>query len=232
MEPLIEAENLVKLYKMGEEDVHALDGVSFTIPRGEFCAIIGPSGSGKSTLMNIIGGLDRPTQGRLAIDGADVGAMDEGALAEFRNRTVGFIFQSFNLLPRVSALENVELPMIYAGVEPKERRARAAELLTRVGLGARMHHRPTQLSGGQQQRVAIARALAGRPALLLADEPTGALDTNTSNEIMQLFSDLNREGATVVLVTHEPEIAAATKRTIEMRDGRIVNDHRNESRAA
>jgi len=153
-------------------------------------------------------------------------------LAEFRNRTVGFVFQSFNLLPRVSALENVELPMIYAGVEPKERRARAAEVLTRVGLGDRMHHRPTQLSGGQQQRVAIARALAGRPALLLADEPTGALDTNTSNDIVQLFSDLNREGATVVLVTHEPDIAAATRRTIEMRDGRIVNDHRNESRAA
>ena len=232
MEPLIVAENLVKLYKMGEEVVHALDGVSLTIGRGEFCAIIGPSGSGKSTLMNIIGGLDRPTQGRLVIDGADVGALDDEALAEFRNRTVGFVFQSFNLLPRVNALENVELPMIYAGVEPKERRARAADVLTRVGLSARMQHRPTQLSGGQQQRVAIARALAGRPALLLADEPTGALDTNTSNEIMQLFSDLHREGATVVLVTHEAEIAAATKRTIEMRDGRIVNDRRNESRAA
>jgi putative ABC transport system ATP-binding protein len=232
MEPLIVAENLVKLYKMGEEDVHALDGVTFTIPRGDYCAIIGPSGSGKSTLMNVIGGLDRPTQGRIVIDGADVGALDDEALAEFRNRTVGFVFQSFNLLPRVSALENVELPMIYAGVEPKERRERAAELLTRMGLGARMLHRPTQLSGGQQQRVAIARALAGRPALLLADEPTGALDTNTSNEILRLFADLNKEGATVVLVTHEPEIAAATKRTIEMRDGRIVNDHRNESRAA
>lgn len=232
MEPLIAAENLVKLYRMGEEDVHALDGVTFTIPRGDFCAIIGPSGSGKSTLMNIIGGLDRPTQGRIVIDGADVGELDDEALAEFRNRTVGFVFQSFNLLPRVSALENVELPMIYAGVEPKERRERAADLLTRVGLGARMHYRPTQLSGGQQQRVAIARALAGRPALLLADEPTGALDTNTSNEIMNLISDLNREGVTIVLVTHEPEIAAATKRTIEMRDGRIVNDHRNESRAA
>jgi len=232
MEPLIAAENLVKLYKMGEEDVHALDGVTFTIPRGDFCAIIGPPGSGKSTLMNIIGGLDRPTQGRIVIDGADVGKLDDEALAEFRNRTVGFVFQSFNLLPRVSALENVELPMIYAGVEPKERHERAADLLTRVGLGARMHYRPTQLSGGQQQRVAIARALAGRPALLLADEPTGALDTNTSSEIMNLISDLNREGVTIVLVTHEPEIAAATKRTIEMRDGRIVNDHRNESRAA
>jgi putative ABC transport system ATP-binding protein len=232
MEPLIAAENLVKLYRMGEEDVHALDGVTFTIPRGDFCAIIGPSGSGKSTLMNIIGGLDRPTQGRIVIDGADVGKLDDEALAEFRNRTVGFVFQSFNLLPRVSALENVELPMIYAGVEPKERRERASDLLTRVGLGARMHYRPTQLSGGQQQRVAIARALAGRPALLLADEPTGALDTNTSNEIMKLISDLNKEGVTIVLVTHEPEIAAATRRTIEMRDGRIVSDHRNESRAA
>jgi len=232
MEPLIAAENLVKLYRMGEEDVHALDGVTFTIPRGDFCAIIGPSGSGKSTLMNIIGGLDRPTQGRIVIDGADVGELDDEALAEFRNRTVGFVFQSFNLLPRVSALENVELPMIYAGVEPKERRERASDLLTRVGLGARMHYRPTQLSGGQQQRVAIARALAGRPALLLADEPTGALDTNTSSEIMKLISDLNKEGVTIVLVTHEPEIAAATRRTIEMRDGRIVSDHRNESRAA
>jgi putative ABC transport system ATP-binding protein len=232
MQPLIVAENLVKLYRMGEEDVHALDGVSLSIARGDYCAIIGPSGSGKSTLMNVIGALDRPTRGRLVIDGSDVADMNDEELAEFRNRTVGFIFQSFNLLPRLSALENVELPMIYAGVDPRTRHARAAELLTRVGLGTRMLHRPTQLSGGQQQRVAIARALAGNPALLLADEPTGALDTNTGNEIMRLFGELNGEGVTIVLVTHELEIAAATKRTIEMRDGRIVSDRANESRAA
>ena len=232
MDALITAEHLVKLYQMGEESVHALDGVSFTIRRGEYCAIIGPSGSGKSTLMNVIGGLDSPTSGRLVVDGADVGEMDDEHLAAFRNRTIGFVFQSFNLLPRQSALENVELPMIYAGVEPQERRQRATELLQKVGLGERIMHRPTQLSGGQQQRVAIARALAGRPAILLADEPTGALDTNTSNEIMQLFAGLNQEGVTVVLVTHEPEIAASTKRTIEMRDGRIVSDHANESVAA
>ncbi|MBI3438094.1 MAG: ABC transporter ATP-binding protein [Proteobacteria bacterium] len=232
MEALIAAEQLVKLYQMGEETVHALDGVSFTIGRGEYCAIIGPSGSGKSTLMNLIGGLDTPTSGRLIIDGADVGEMADQNLAQFRNSMVGFVFQSFNLLARQTALENVELPMIYAGIDPRERKERAAELLARVGLGSRMGHRPTQLSGGQQQRVAIARALAGRPALLLADEPTGALDTHTGEEILQLFADLNKEGATVVVVTHDPEVAALTKRTIEMRDGRIVGDHMNESVAA
>jgi putative ABC transport system ATP-binding protein len=232
MEPLVAAENVVKLYKMGDEIVHALDGVSFTIARGAYCAIIGPSGSGKSTLMNIIGGLDTPTSGRIVIDGADLGQLDDERLAEFRNRTIGFVFQSFNLLPRLTALENVELPMIYAGVEPKERKARAAELLTRVGLGDRIGHRPTQLSGGQQQRVAVARSLAGRPALLLADEPTGALDTNTGAEILRLFAELNKEGATIVVVTHDPEVAAVAKRTIEMRDGRIVGDRVNGSRAA
>jgi putative ABC transport system ATP-binding protein len=224
MEPLITAENLVKLYRMGEETVHALDGVSFSVPRGDYCAIVGPSGSGKSTLMNIIGGLDTPTEGRLVIDGHDIGAMDDADLAVFRNRTIGFVFQSFNLLPRLTALENVELPMIYGGVAPKERRERATDLLQRVGLGDRLAHRPTQLSGGQQQRVAIARALAGKPALLLADEPTGALDTQTGKEILALFSELNGEGATVVLVTHDHDVAAATRRTIEMRDGRIVSD--------
>lgn len=227
MDALITAENLVKHYQMGEETVHALDGVSFVIPRGAYCAIVGPSGSGKSTLMNIVGGLDTPTEGRIVIDGHDIGALDDETLADFRNQTIGFVFQSFNLLARQTALENVELPMIYAGVDPKERRERAAELLHRVGLGSRLGHRPTQLSGGQQQRVAIARALAGRPALLLADEPTGALDTNTGQEILQLFSDLNKEGATVVLVTHDLEVAAATKRTIEMRDGHIIGDHIN-----
>jgi putative ABC transport system ATP-binding protein len=229
---LIVANDLVKLYRMGDEVVHALDGVSFAIPRGDYCAIVGPSGSGKSTLMNIVGGLDTPSEGRIVIDGADIGAIDDDGLAEFRNRTVGFVFQSFNLLPRLTALENVELPMIYGGVEPKERRARAAELLTRVGLGERLGHRPTQLSGGQQQRVAIARALAGKPALLLADEPTGALDTNTGKEILALFAELNREGVTVVIVTHDAEVATVARRTIEMRDGKIVRDQPNGARAA
>ena len=232
MEALIRADNLVKLYKMGEEIVRALDGVSFEIARGGYCAIVGPSGSGKSTLMNILGGLDKPTEGRIVIDGADIGAQDDEGLARFRNRTIGFVFQSFNLLPRLTALENVELPLIYAGMPPTERRAQAQKLLTRVGLGQRMDHKPTQLSGGQQQRVAIARALAGSPALILADEPTGALDTHTGEEILKLFGEFNREGTTVVLVTHDLEVAAATKRTIEMRDGHIVRDVENGVRAA
>jgi putative ABC transport system ATP-binding protein len=227
MNALIEAKALLKLYRMGDETVRALDGVSFTIPRGDYCAIVGPSGSGKSTLMNILGGLDTPTDGRITIAGNDIGAMTDDDLAVFRNQTIGFVFQSFNLLPRLTALENVELPMIYGGVLPKESKDRAAELLQRVGLGERMGHRPTQLSGGQQQRVAIARALAGKPALLLADEPTGALDSNTGIEILALFSQLNKEGATVVLVTHDHDVARATKRTIEMRDGKIVADHLN-----
>jgi putative ABC transport system ATP-binding protein len=227
MSALIEANALLKLYRMGDETVHALDGVSFTIPRGDYCAIVGPSGSGKSTLMNILGGLDTPTDGRITIAGNDIGAMTDDDLAVFRNQTIGFVFQSFNLLPRLTALENVELPMIYGGVLPNERKERAAELLHRVGLRERMGHRPTQLSGGQQQRVAIARALAGKPALLLADEPTGALDTNTGAEILGLFGQLNQEGATVVLVTHDHDVARATRRTIEMRDGKIVADHLN-----
>jgi len=232
MTSLIEAEALVKLYRMGDETVHALDGVSFAIPRGDYCAIVGPSGSGKSTLMNIIGGLDTPTSGRIVIDGADIAALDDTGLATFRNRTIGFIFQSFNLLARQTALENVELPMIYAGASVKERREEAAALLTRVGLGQRMDHRPTQLSGGQQQRVAIARALAGKPALLLADEPTGALDSQTGKDIMALFEELNGEGVTIIIVTHDHDVAAAAKRTIEMRDGAIVSDKQNARRAA
>jgi putative ABC transport system ATP-binding protein len=232
MSGLIEADNLVKLYRMGDETVHALDGVSFSIPRGDYCAIVGPSGSGKSTLMNLIGGLDTPTSGRMVIDGADIATLDDTGLATFRNRTIGFIFQSFNLLARQSALENVELPMIYAGAPVKERREEAAALLARVGLGQRMDHKPTQLSGGQQQRVAIARALAGKPALLLADEPTGALDTQTGKDIMALFEELNGEGVTIVIVTHDHEVAAGAKRTIEMRDGRIVSDKPNVRNAA
>jgi putative ABC transport system ATP-binding protein len=229
---LIVAKDLVKLYRMGDETVHALDGVTINIPRGDYCAIVGPSGSGKSTLMNMIGGLDTPSEGQLIVDGLDVGELDDAGLAEFRNRKVGFVFQSFNLLPRLTALENVELPMIYGGVAPRERRERAAELLARVGLGDRIAHRPTQLSGGQQQRVAIARALAGRPALLLADEPTGALDTQTGRDIMALFSELNGEGATVLIVSHDLEVAANARRIIEMRDGKIVRDESRGARLA
>jgi putative ABC transport system ATP-binding protein len=221
---LVSARDLVKTYVMGDEIVRALDGVSFDIPKGDYVSIIGASGSGKSTLMNIVGGLDSPNSGRLIINGADVSEMDDSALAAFRNRMVGFIFQSFNLLPRLTALENVELPMIYAGGTPAVRKARAQELLERVGLGARMGHKPTQLSGGQQQRVAIARALSCRPAMILADEPTGALDTATTHDILRLFHELNEEGATIMVVTHEMDVAESGKRIIEMRDGRIISD--------
>ncbi|MBI5940897.1 MAG: ABC transporter ATP-binding protein [Caulobacterales bacterium] len=221
---MIEIRDLEKTYQMGEETVAALAGVSLTIERGENVAIVGPSGSGKSTLMNIVGGLDRPSRGTYRFDGEDVSHFDDNALADFRNRRIGFVFQSFQLLPRLSALQNVELPMIYAGKDKTERRARAERMLDRVGLGSRMGHRPTQMSGGQQQRVAIARALANSPDLLLADEPTGALDTQTGNDVMALFKALNAEGLTLVTVTHDVEVAAEADRRITFRDGLIVSD--------
>ncbi len=224
---MIQIEDLTKTYVMGEETVTALDGVSLTIGRGESIAIIGPSGSGKSTLMNILGGLDRPSRGRYRFEGEEVARFSDDQLADFRNRRIGFVFQSFQLLPRLSALQNVELPMVYAGAAPRARRERAAELLERVGLGSRMGHRPNQLSGGQQQRVAIARSLANQPDLLLADEPTGALDSATGIEVLGLFQKLHAEGLTVVLVTHDRGVADAARRRIAFRDGRVTEDMRS-----
>ncbi|MBI2392341.1 MAG: ABC transporter ATP-binding protein [Deltaproteobacteria bacterium] len=225
-EPLVRVEDLVKIYRMGGQELRALDGVSLSIELGDFVAIMGASGSGKSTMMNVIGCLDRPTSGRYFLEGRDVARMSVNQLAEVRNRQLGFVFQSFNLLARTSALENVELPMIYAGVPARERHARAAEALRRVGLGERLDHTPAQLSGGQQQRVAIARALVGRPKVILADEPTGALDSRTSVEVMALLQELGREGITIVLVTHEPDIASYASRVLTMRDGRLLSDVR------
>jgi putative ABC transport system ATP-binding protein len=230
--PLIQLEEVTKTYVMGDVEVHALRGVSLTIGKGEFTAIMGASGSGKSTLMNLLGCLDRPTSGRYLLDGNDVSALDADALAAIRNRTIGFVFQSFNLLSRTSALENVELPLVYAGLGTAERHARAAEALGRVGLGDRVDHHPSQLSGGQQQRVAIARALVNRPRVLLADEPTGNLDSRTSEEVMALLQELGRAGITVLLVTHEPDIAEHASRVIVMRDGRIRSDERRTPRPA
>ncbi len=228
---MIQFEGLRKTYVMGDETVHALAGVSLTIERGESVAIIGPSGSGKSSLMNILGGLDRPSDGRYLFEGDDVGTFDDNDLAAFRSTRIGFVFQSFQLLPRLSALQNVELPMIYAGVDPAERRDRAAALLDRVGLGSRMGHKPTQMSGGQQQRVAIARSLANQPDLLLADEPTGALDTQTGQDVLNLFKELNAEGLTLVIVTHDLEVAAETRRRVTFRDGHIVSDDHGGARS-
>jgi putative ABC transport system ATP-binding protein len=222
---VIRLENVYKTYDLGEVQVHALRGVSLEIHAGEFVAVMGASGSGKSTLMNILGCLDKPTKGRYFLDGIDVSGMEKSDLARIRNHKLGFVFQGFNLLSRTSALENVELPTIYAGISMEERESRAKESLARVGLADRSHHHPSQLSGGQQQRVAIARALVNRPAILLADEPTGNLDSRTSVEIMDILQSLNRDsGLTVALVTHEPDIAQYAKRVLEFRDGKIKKD--------
>ncbi len=232
MTEVIELNEVRKTYATGDAEVHALDGVSLSIEAGEFAAIMGPSGSGKSTLMNILGCLDRPTSGRYVLDGRDVTSLDKSGLAEVRNRTIGFVFQGFNLLSRTTAMENVELPLVYAGHGRAERHRRSMASLERVGLGPRMHHLPSQLSGGQQQRVAIARALVNDPRLILADEPTGNLDTKTSLDVMALFQDLWRAGMTILLVTHEPDIAAFAARVITVRDGRILSDVRQTAQVA
>ncbi len=224
--PIIEARNVTKVYTMGDQQVHALRGVDLQIAPGEFAAIMGPSGSGKSTLMNLIGALDQPTSGELLIEGQGLSTMRADDLADLRNQTLGFVFQQFNLLPRANALQNVKLPLRYARHETVDADARARECLELVGLGERMDHRPAQLSGGQQQRVAIARALAGRPRIILADEPTGALDTKTSADIMELLVKLNATGITIILVTHEAEVANFARRKIHFRDGLIESDER------
>lgn len=219
---MIRLENIVKTYHIGKEDVPVLKDIQMQIRAGEFVAIMGPSGSGKSTLMNVIGCLDRPTRGRYLLNGESVSDYDETKMAHVRNRLVGFVFQQFQLLPRLTALKNVELPMVYAGIPKKERARRAEEALSKVGLADRMTHLPNELSGGQKQRVAIARAIVNRPAIILADEPTGALDTKTGVAIMEQFKALHAEGTTVVVVTHEPEVARYAGRTIHVRDGRII----------
>ena len=223
---LIQAQGLTKAYAMGDQTVHALRGVTLEITEGDFVAIMGASGSGKSTLMNILGCLDQPSAGEYWLAGEEVEKMSQDQLASIRNRRIGFVFQQFNLLPRTSALENVELPMVYAGVKAADRRVLAAKALQRVGLGERGDHTPSELSGGQQQRVAIARALVNSPQLILADEPTGALDTQTSEDIMRLLTELNAQGMTVVIVTHESDIAAWARRKLVFRDGQIVEDVR------
>lgn len=224
MSILIRLRNIVKIYQVGDEQVHALDGINLEIMKNEYVAIMGPSGSGKSTMMNIIGCLDTPTSGLYELNGLNVSDMDDNELARVRNREIGFVFQTFNLLPRSNVLHNVELPLIYAGMPAEERRERAREAIARVGLTERMHHKPNELSGGQRQRVAIARALVTRPSILLADEPTGNLDSKTGEEIMALFDALHREGNTIILVTHEEDIASHAHRIIKLRDGKIEGD--------
>jgi putative ABC transport system ATP-binding protein len=229
MEPVvIDIENITKVYVMGEETVHALRGVSLQIRRNEYIAIMGPSGSGKSTLMNMLGCLDTPSSGRYFFNGKDVSAMDDDELATIRNHEIGFVFQTFNLLPRSTSLRNVELTLIYAGIDSEAREEKAAQALRDVGLGDRLHHKPNELSGGQRQRVAIARALVNDPSIILADEPTGNLDSKTGEEIMQLLENLYQHGNTIILVTHEPDIAHHARRTVFLRDGLIESDASNE----
>lgn len=220
-QPLIQARDLRKTYQVGSQVVHALDGLDLDIESNEYVALMGPSGSGKSTLMNMLGCLDSPTSGAYVLNGQDVSSMEDDALAEIRNREIGFVFQTFNLLPRYTALENVALPMIYAGISKAQRMERAQEVLEQVGLADRMDHRPNELSGGQRQRVAVGRALVMKPSIILADEPTGNLDTSTSLEVMELFGQIQQAGNTVILVTHEEDIAAHAHRTVRLRDGRI-----------
>ena len=227
---LICVRDLTKIYRMGEQEVRALNGVDMEIRVGEFVAVMGPSGSGKSTLMNLVGCLDTPTSGTYVLNSREVSSMDENQLADLRNQEIGFVFQTFNLLPRATALHNVELPLVYAGMPRQKRRRRAEEALEKVQLAERKDHRPNELSGGERQRVAVARALVNDPSILLADEPTGNLDSKTSEEIMALFEELNRAGNTIILVTHEPDIARHTARTIKMLDGRIVSDEPNTDR--
>jgi putative ABC transport system ATP-binding protein len=229
---LLVLDKITKVYRMGDVEVHALRGVTLRIDNGDFVAVMGSSGSGKSTLMNIIGCLDRPSSGKYLLDGREVSQLDRDTLAEIRNQTIGFVFQSFNLLARTSALENVELPLLYAGVGARERHKRATEALTKVGLGERMHHHPNQMSGGQQQRVAVARAIVTQPKIIVADEPTGNLDSRTSLEIMALFQELGRAGITILLVTHEADIAEFASRELHMRDGRLQSDERRPARDA
>jgi putative ABC transport system ATP-binding protein len=224
-QPIIRLEHIDKTYGSGNTEVRALADVNLIVEPGEYCAIMGPSGSGKSTAMNVIGCLDRPTAGRYYLDGVDVAQLSDIDLAHIRNRKIGFVFQQFHLLPQLSAIENVMLPMVYAGVPVRERQDRAAAALTRVGLANRLNNKPTQLSGGQQQRVAIARAIVNQPVLILADEPTGALDTHTTQEVMGIFSDLNASGITVVMVTHEPEVAKLAQRIVWFRDGEVLHSH-------
>ncbi len=223
---LVELQGVTKIYRLGEVEVPALRGVDLAVSPGDFLALMGPSGSGKSTLLHVLGLLDRPTAGRVLWEGRDVTRLNGGRLAELRGRRIGFVFQMFNLVPNLTALENVELPLVFLGVPGRERRRRAQEVLTRLGLGDRLRHRPNQLSGGQQQRVALARALVTDPALLIADEPTGNLDTTTGKEILGLFTQLNEQGRTIVLATHDPEAAAVAKARLRLRDGQIVGVER------